>query len=121
MLVGSDPNQIIERRLQGAGCHVVRVNDSITAIDQARHEYFDVAVLVSSGPLINVAETIFNLRDINRSMEIIIVVERMGKDSSRFLRPLLQHPIERTRILTRRQLQKHLHASTTPSPPGKAV
>jgi hypothetical protein len=121
MLVGSDPNQIIERRLRGAGCHVVRMNDSITAIDQARHEYFDVTVLVSSGPLINVAETIFNLRDINRSMEIIIVVDRMGKESTRFLRPLLQHPIERTRILTRRQLQKHLQASTTPSPPGKAV
>jgi hypothetical protein len=68
--------------------------------------------------LINVAETVFNLRDLNRSMEIIILVDRLGKQTNRFLRQLLEHPIEGTQILTRRQLQKQLHGAVEPAPPG---
>lgn len=118
MLVGSDSGQILARRFIGAGFRVVNVNDGKSAIDHARHEASDVAVLVASGSLINVAETIFNLRDLNRSMEIIILVNRSGQRISRFLRQLLKHPIEGTRILTRRQLQKELHALLQQSPPG---
>jgi len=119
MLVGIDNNHILEKRLQAAGCQVVKVNDEEAALDHARHELFDKTVMVSSGSLINVAETIFNLRDFNRSMEIIILVERLGKPTNRFLRQLLEHPIEGTQIMTRRQLQKQLHG--TAAPPGGAV
>jgi hypothetical protein len=119
LLVGLDHNQILEKRFKAAGCQVVKVIDNEAAIDHARHEALDTAVLVSSGSLINVAETIFNLRDLNRSMEIILLVDRLGPHSSRFLRQLLEHPIEGTRILTRRQLQKKLH-SFSQSPPGAA-
>ena len=118
MLIGYDDNQILEKRLQAAGCRVVKVNGNEEAFDHARHEIFDTTVLVSRGSLINVAETIFNLRDLNESMEIIILVERWGKTTNRFLRQLIEHPIERTRILTRRQLQKQLHAAGRPAPPG---
>ena len=111
MLVGSDHKQILEKRFKAAGCHVVIVNDNKTAIDQMRHESFDTTVLVSRGSLLNVAETIFNLQDFNRSMEIIILVAPLGRRSNRFLRQLLEHPIERTRLMTRRQLQKELYTS----------
>jgi hypothetical protein len=118
MLVGSDHKQILEKRLKAAGCQVLKVNDNKAAIDHARHECLDTTVLVSSGSLINVAETIFNLRDLNGSMEIIILVDGLGRHSNRFLRQLIEHPISGTRILTRRQLQRLLHTSTPSSPPG---
>jgi len=111
MLVGLDYSQILERRFKAAGYQVLTVTDSLTAIEHARREPLDTAVLVSTGSLINVADTAFNLRDLNRSMEIIILVNRSRPHSGRFLRPLLEHPIERTRVLTRRQLQRELTAS----------
>jgi len=111
MLVGSDDSQILERRFKAAGYQVLTVADTLTAIEHARREPLDTAVLVSTGSLVNVADTAFNLRDLNRSMEIIILVNRLGPRSGRFLRPLIEHPIERTRVLTRRQLQRELNAS----------
>jgi hypothetical protein len=119
MLVGPDRNQILKKRFQAVGWEVVAVNDSRNAIEHARHRLFDATVVLSSGSAINVAETIFNLRDLNRSMEIILLVDRPGRFPGRLLRHLLEHPIEGTRILTRRQLQKQLHNSTPPSPPGE--
>ena len=121
MLVGIDNNQLLERRLQAAGCQVVKVSDDQAALDHARHEVFDKTVMVSRGSLINVTETIFNLRDLNGSMEIIIVVDRLGKHTNRFLRQLLEHPIEGTQIMTRRQLQKILHGAAPPAPPGREL
>ena len=44
MLVGVDSKQIIEKRLQAAGCKVIKVADEETALDQVRHEVFDKAV-----------------------------------------------------------------------------
>ena len=121
MLVGSDPKQILEKRFQSAGFQVVKVRDHEAAFDRVRRELFDTAVLVSRGSLINVAETIFNLRDLNGSMEIIVVVERLGKQINRFLRQLLEHPIEGTRIVTRRQLQRQLHTVANEAPPGVSL
>lgn len=118
MLVGSDRGQILERRITAAGFRVVRVNDGKNAIEHARREPLDVALLIASESLISVAETIFNLRDLNRAMEIIVVVNRFQGRSNRFLRQLLEHPIEGTRILTRRQLQKELRGFLQQSPPG---
>ena len=113
ILVRFDHSQILERRFKAAGYEVLTVADGLTATDHARREPLESAVLVSTGSLVNVADTALNLRDVNRSMEIIILVNRLGPRSSRFLRPLLEHPIERTRVLTRRQLQRELKASSS--------
>lgn len=120
MLIGVDARQILQRRFQLAGCQVVKVSDNQSALFQARQESFDLAVLVSKGSLTNTAETIFNLRDVRASMEIIVLVERLAK-SNRFLRQLLQHPIKGTYILTRRQLQKHLHERAALVSSGKSL
>ena len=117
MLIGGDDNKILERRLRAAGRQVIKVTDNKAAFDHARHEIFDLTVLVSRGSLINVAETIFNLRDLNKSMEIIVLVDRLGKHANRWLRQMIEHPIERTRILTRRQLRNELYGSGPPAPP----
>jgi hypothetical protein len=121
MLVGIDDKQILQRRLEAAGRQVIKVADNEAALDHARHEVFDATLLVSRGSLLNVAEVIFNLRDLNGSMEIIILVDRLGKQTNRFLRQLLEHPIEGTQILTRRQLQKRLHEAGHLAPPGGAM
>ena len=110
ILVGSDDETILEKRLRAAGGEVVTVKDGRTAFERAHRESFDGAVLVSRGLLINVTETIFNLRDINPSMEIIVVLDRGSRYSSRFLKQLLSHPIPGTKVLTRRQLQERLQA-----------
>jgi DNA-binding response OmpR family regulator len=111
LLVGPDEKQILEKRFRRAGCLVVGVADNATALDCARHERISAAVLISRGSLINVVEAVFNLRDLNPSMEIIVLVDRLGKHSNRFLRQMLEHPIESTEVLTRRQLQMRLHDS----------
>ena len=108
ILVGSEDETILEKRLRAAGCEVVTVTDGRTAFERVHREPFDGAVLVSRGLLITVTETIFNLRDINPSMEIIVVLDRSAGYSSRFLKQLLSHPIPGTRLLTRRQLQAQL-------------
>lgn len=108
ILVGSEDETVLEKRLRAAGCEVVTVKDGKTAFERARRESFDGAVLVSRGSLINVTETIFNLRDINPSMEIIVVLDRGGKKPNRYLRQLLNHPIAGMEVLTRHQLQDRL-------------
>ncbi|SRR5581483_1322476 len=123
LLVGWDYHQLLEKRFVTAGYEVVAASDGAAAIARAREEPLAGAVVVSSGSLINMAETIFNLRDMNRSMEIVLVVDRLGRRVSKFLRQLIDHPIEGTRILTRRQLQRRLHEfsphSPPPEPPGE--
>ena len=108
MLIGADHDQIVEKRLQAKGWEVVRASNHEVALDIARHQLFDAAVLISRGSLLNVTETVLNLRDLNQSMELIILVERRTKNSNRFLHQLLDHPIKGTNIMTRRQLRKQL-------------
>jgi hypothetical protein len=117
LLVGLDYNQLLEKRLAHAGYEVVPVSDRAAAMERAREEALTGAVVVSSGSLINMAETIFTLRDINGSIEIMLIVDRLGRRVSKFLRQLIEHPIEGTRILTRRQLQQQLHGLSQHSPP----
>jgi hypothetical protein len=118
MLIGLDQNRTLEKRFQIAGYQVLAIKEPDAAIDHARHELIDTAVVVSAGSLISDAEIIFNLRDFNPSMEIVVVIESRRKSSDRFLRQLVEHPIERTIILTRRELQKQLLAALPRSPAG---
>jgi len=108
LLFGADRNQTIEKRLHVVGCDVIQATDRNMALDLAHHQRFDAAVLLSDGSLLDVAETVFNLRDLNRSMKVIILLER-ANNSNRFLRQLIEHPIEGATIMTRRELQKILH------------
>jgi hypothetical protein len=118
MLIGIDQKQILEKRFLDTGCRVMAVKDWATALDFARHEIFDGAVLVCHGSLINVAETVFNLKDLNRSMQIVLLIGSRSKHPKRLLRQLMEHPIEGTRILTRRELQRELHDTNKPQARG---
>ena len=75
MVVCSDFHDDLESRLVWEGWNVIWVYDAKTAIAKARRERFNLTVLISTGKEMDVTETLLNLRDIRRSMPIVVVTE----------------------------------------------
>ena len=98
MLVCSDPCDEVEKCLLSAGCWVV----------QARRDIFYAVVLVSTGKGMDLAETVFNLRDISRSMQIIIVADQSGVAQSPVPRETLARLTPNTQVLTMAELATQL-------------
>jgi DNA-binding NarL/FixJ family response regulator len=59
--------------LVGAGREIIDSASGEDAISRAKRSRFDLAVLVSTGRNMDMAETVFNLRDTRPSMPIIIM------------------------------------------------
>jgi hypothetical protein len=107
MLVCSEACDEVERCLLSAGCGVVKLNSGEAAINRAQRENFDSAVLVSTGKAMDLAETVLNLRDVNESMQIVVVMERDTMRNDFFRKTLIAHPVPGTRLLTVAQLESH--------------
>jgi hypothetical protein len=73
MVVCSDLSYAPKAQLDCDGWLVIWARDARNAIAKVRSERFDLAVLVSTGPEMDITETLFNLRDIHQSMPIAVV------------------------------------------------
>lgn len=109
MLVSSEPSTEVEKCLRSAGREFVTVNDGEAAIIQVQHATFRMAVLVSTGKTMDLAETVFNLRDISSSMPILIIKERSGEQGSEA--DIIAHSSANTRTLTIHDLPAYLGVS----------
>ena len=73
MVVCSDLSYAPKAQLDCDGWLVIWARDAQNAIAKVRSERFDLAVLISTGPEMDMTETFFNLRDIHQSMPIAVV------------------------------------------------
>jgi DNA-binding NtrC family response regulator len=80
MVVCSDFHDDLESHLVWEGWIVIWVYDAKTAIAKVRRERFNLTVLISTGKEMDVTETLLNLRDIRRSMPIVVVAEAGGNE-----------------------------------------
>ena len=110
LVCASDCDELQERLLRG-GCCTTRVNNGAEAILRAKHEPIDTALLVSTGKDMDAAETALNLRDINSSLEIIIVVERKHGEQQAAQMGAIRSAIPHTRLLTVQELSRYLTAA----------
>jgi hypothetical protein len=108
MLIGMDRNNVQERRFRAAGYEVVCAANRRSALDYVRHHALEGAVILSRGSALSVAETILSLKDLCPAMKIVLVLRRGAQPSDRFIRQLMNHPIQGSKIITRRELQKRL-------------
>lgn len=73
MVVCSDLSEVVKAHLDLDSWLVIWAHDAKTAIIKVRRERFDLVVLISTGQEMDITETLFNLRDIRRSMPIAVV------------------------------------------------
>lgn len=97
MVVCSDFHDDLESHLVWEGWTVIWVYDAKTAIAKARRERFNLTVLISTGKEMDVTETLLNLRDIRRSMPIVVVSET-GDDNEDLARQEFV-PLSNTKVL----------------------
>lgn len=87
----------------------MKLNSGEAAISRAQRENFDAAVLVSTGKAMDLAETVLNLRDINGSMQIVVVTERdIIQKNDLLAKALAAYPVPGTQLLTFAQLERQL-------------
>lgn len=103
MLVCSEPGDMVDRYLRAVGSEVVKVSDGESAIRQAHRAVFDLVVVVSTGSVMDVAETVLNLSDIRPSTEIIMVREACGSAAE-----TISHAFPNTKALTLNGLAEYL-------------
>jgi DNA-binding response OmpR family regulator len=111
LLVCADHCASVEKRLGSAGCVVNKAGEGSAAVDRARREMFDAAVIVSTGSEMDLAETVFNLRDVSSSLQILIVADGIG--SSRDLIGRIAATVANTILVDLEELPGQLKRSAS--------
>ena len=108
MLVGTEIPPPLMELLLDSGSQVTRIPTGRAAVSHAQRKMFDAAIIVSTGDEMDVAETIFNLSDINRAMQVILISERAKISDLEIPKDSLERVVPNTKIMTLRELKIYL-------------
>ena len=108
----------VEGLLVQAGCHVTKVAQAIKAIESVKHDVIDAVILISTGSEMDVTETALNLRDVNPSVEIIIVADRQTVEDTTPEANSINFAIPKTKALTADQLDQYLKSTEWKAKPA---
>ena len=106
MLVGSAIPPPLMELLLDTGSRVTKLPSGKTAVSHAQRERFDAAIIVSTGEEMDLAETVLNLRDINRSMQVIIVSDRGDARDGAIPKQALVRFVQNAKVMTMKELKK---------------
>jgi DNA-binding response OmpR family regulator len=101
----------IEDRLLHAGCLVTKVAHGTAAVEGVKHGAVNAVVLISTGSEMDLTETALNLRDVDASVEIIILADRDTTERRKHEANTIAHVIPKTRVLTMSQLDDYLKSA----------
>ncbi len=110
MVIGSKIPQPLNAIFQAATSRVTNVPDGKMAVARAQHEMFDAAILISTGEEMDLAETVFNLRDISDSMELIILSDQTNTINSAVPKETLAGFVSNATVMTTQELKKHFNS-----------
>ncbi len=111
MVIGADIPHPLDDMFRSVVGNVTHVRDGKMAVLRAQREVFDAAILISTGEEMDLAETVFNLSDINHAMELIIVSDQAPTRDSAVPADTLAGLIPNAMVMSTRDLKKHLNAS----------
>lgn len=100
----------VEEDLLHAGYCVTKVDEGAAAIERAKHEPVNIAVLISTGIDMDLAETVLNLRDVNSSIEIIIIAGAHKAEEKTAQTAAIVRALPGTTVLTINELDRYLES-----------
>jgi hypothetical protein len=108
MLIGSKLPVPLMKLLLDSGSRVTRIPSGKTAVSHAQREMFDAAIIVSTGGDMDVAETIFNLTDINNAMQFILLSDPTKPSEPEIPKESLERVVPNTKVMTMKELRSYL-------------
>jgi Tat protein secretion system quality control protein TatD with DNase activity len=108
LLVCSRGCDRVEDNLRHAGYRVIKVADGTAAIERAKHEPLNAAVLISTGTQMDLAETVLNLKDINSSVAITIVVGSNAAEEKAAQTAAIVRAVPETSVVTIGEFDRYL-------------
>jgi hypothetical protein len=118
LLVCSRGCAYVEEHLLHAGYRVTKVGEGAAAIERAKHELLNAAVLISTGKKMDLTETVLNLKDVNPGIEIIIIADSRRAEEKAAQTAAIVKALPETTVLKVNELDRYL---ASPSEKGKAA
>lgn len=109
MVIGGEIPSSLNAIFQAANSIIIRVQSGKMAVARAQREMFDAAILLSTGEEMDLTETVFNLRDISGSMELIILSDHTDTINSAVPQETLVNFVSNATVMTTRELERHLN------------